>query len=639
MPDSIDSFTRYEERDLLRFLTCGSVDDGKSTLIGRLLYDAGAAFEDQLDAARKATRKRADFEGELDFSLLVDGLEAEREQGITIDVAYRYFSTPRRNFIIADTPGHEQYTRNMATGASHCNLAVILVDARLGVLPQTRRHAFIASLLGIRHVVVAVNKMDMVGYSAARFDEIRAELSDFAARLQVSDLEFIPLSALKGDNVVFRSEQMPWYEGRPLLDLLEHVHVASDANLIDLRFPVQYVMRPDADARAYAGTLLSGILRAGERVVILPSMRETRIGTIVTAAGAIEEAHAPMAVAVTLTDDVDVSRGDMLVHPNNVPDLTREIEAMIVWMSERPLRRGNEYLLKHTSVLVPASIAELRYRTNIDTLRREDADSLSLNEIGRARIEVPRTLAVDGYARNRGTGAFILIDRITNETVGAGMVVDRDTAADAATHRKSVDAGSNVRSAKGSVSPADKARIAKQAPLVVWLTGLPRSGKSSIAYALETSLFDRGILTQVLDGENLRLGISADLGFGPADRREAVRRAAEAARLVCGLGAVAIVALVSPAAEDRRRARQSLSELPFVEVFCDAPLEVCEARDTDRLYARARAGELFNVTGIDLPYERPTETDLVLATDRASVDENVARVLALLETRGLIRAL
>jgi bifunctional enzyme CysN/CysC len=632
-----DLLTRYESRSTLRFLTCGSVDDGKSTLIGRMLYDSGAAFDDQLDAARRATKKLGSFDGELDFSLLVDGLEAEREQGITIDVAWRYFSTARRNFIIADTPGHVQYTRNMATGASHCNLAVILVDARLGVLPQTRRHAFIASLLGIRHLVVAVNKMDAVGWSEERFEAIRAEASDFAARLQYSDLEFVPLSALQGDNVVHRSERMPWYEGRPLLDLLENVHVASDANLVDFRLPVQLVLRASAASRAYAGTIASGVVRAGDRVVVLPSMRETRVASIAGPAGAVEEAHAPMAVAVTLADEVDVSRGDVLAPPNNVPELARELEAMVVWMSERAAARGGDYLLKQGTSQVPATLTDIRYRTNVDTLHREEASSLALNEIGRVHIEASRALAVDPYARNRATGAFILIDRITNETAGAGMIIDRETAAHASSHRVAVDAQSNVHASRALVSRDEKAALLRQAPFVVWLTGLPRSGKSSLARALEKALFDRGMLTEVLDGENLRLGISADLGFSLSDRREAARRAAEAARLVCGLGGVAIVALVSPSAADRAAARAASGDLPFFEIFCDAPLAVCEARDTERLFARARAGELYNVTGIDLPYERPETPELVLDTERESVEANVARIVGMLAGRGLVR--
>lgn len=631
-----DLLSTYESRDTLRFLTCGSVDDGKSTLIGRMLHDAGVVFEDQLEAARRATKKRAGFVGELDFSLLVDGLEAEREQGITIDVAWRYFSTPRRNFIIADTPGHEQYTRNMATGASHCNLAVILVDARLGVLPQTRRHAFIASLLGIRHLVVAVNKMDAVEWSEERFDAIRADFSDFAARLQYSDVEFVPLSALEGDNVVRRSERMPWYAGRPLLDLLENVHIASDENLIDFRLPVQLVLRPDSDSRLYAGTIASGVVRAGDAIAVLPSMRQSKIAAIAGPAGPVPEAHAPMAVAVSLADDVDVSRGDVLAPPNNVPELARELEAMVVWMAERPAARGGDYLLKSGTSQIPATLVDVRYRTNVDTLRREEARALSLNEIGRVRIEAARAIPVDPYARNRATGSFILIDRITNETAGAGMIIARETAAHASAHHVAVDAGANVRPSKGLVSSEEKAALAGQSPLVVWLTGLPRSGKSSLAYALEKRLYDRGVLTQVLDGENLRLGISADLGFSVADRREAVRRAVEAAKLVCGLGGVSIVALVSPFSADRAAARDSMAGTPFVEVFCDAPLEVCEARDTARLYARARAGELYNVTGIDLPYERPARADLVLDTAHEGVDANVDRVLELLTSRGLL---
>jgi bifunctional enzyme CysN/CysC len=631
----IDQFlARYEERSLLRFLTCGSVDDGKSTLIGRLLYDSGTVYDDQLEAARRASGKRG---ATLDLSLLVDGLDAEREQGITIDVAYRYFSTPRRQFIIADTPGHVQYTRNMATGASHCELAVILVDARHGILPQTRRHAFITSLLGIRNFVVAVNKMDAVAYAQDRFEQIRGEFADFAARLQVGSVEFIPVSALHGDNVVHRSERMPWYEGRPLLDFLENVLVSSQANLIDLRFPVQYVVRPERGGRGYAGTIASGILRTSDEIVVLPSLRRSRVAAIESSTGPVAEAFASMAVVVRLRDEVDVSRGDMIAHVRNVPQLAREFEAMVVWMSERELSPGFDFLLKQAAATGPATVTDLRYRMNVESLRREQAAGLRMNEIGRVRVETVRPVAYDPYSRNPGTGSFILIDRISNETVGAGMILDRETDESLGRRRPALDAGSNVHPRLGGVPGPDKARWFRQTPAVVWITGLPRSGKSSVAFGLERALFEAGVTAQVLDGENLRLGLSVDLGFSPADRREAVRRAAEVARLLCGNGVVAIVALVSGSRDDRALARAITAPQSFVEVFCSAPLEVCEGRDGDGLFLRARRGELANVSGIDLPYEAPEAADLVLDTALLPVDENVRLVQALLVSRGLAR--
>ncbi len=469
----------YGRRDLLRFLTCGSVDDGKSTLIGRLLHDTQMVYDDQLAAVRRDTLRHGTTGEEIDFALLMDGLEAEREQGITIDVAYRYFATSRRKFIIADTPGHEQYTRNMATGASTCNLAVILVDARKGVLDQTRRHAFIASLLGIRHLVVAVNKMDLVGYSQERFEEIRNEFTGFAAKLQANDIDFIPLSALRGENVVHRAATMPWYQGSPLLDYLETVHIAGDVNLIDLRFPVQYVLRPHLDFRGYCGTIASGVLRVGQEVLVLPSGARSRVARIVSFEGELPEAFAPMAVTVTLEDELDVARGDMFVAVNNVPHLARDVEAMLVWMSQNALAPGREYLLKQTSVQTPAIVTDLRYRINVNTMHREDAAGLALNEIGRARIETPRLLAFDAYAVNRGTGAFILVDRISNETVAAGMILDREAADSAASPRSS--AGRLVLLLEGAVEDAVALEESLRASgLFVWAYD-PREGTSHIA--------------------------------------------------------------------------------------------------------------------------------------------------------------
>ncbi len=631
---------RYGNRSMLRLLTCGSVDDGKSTLIGRLLYDSQTVHDDVLAATAKASARYGTTGKEVDLALLVDGLQAEREQGITIDVAHRYFATDRRKFIIADTPGHVQYTRNMATGASNCDLAIILIDARQGVLEQTRRHSFLCALLGIQHFVVAVNKMDLVDWSEQRFDEIRAQYTEFAARLEVRDIHFLPLSALKGENVVFRGENMPWFQGAPLLEHLETVHVASDRNLVDLRFPVQLVLRPNLDFRGFCGTLASGVLRVGDPIAVVPSGRQSRVKGIHTFRGQVEEAFAPMAVTVTLTDEVDISRGDMIVAPNNAPALDNAIEAMLVWFHQEPMQLGKQYLVKHTTLQTAAAVTDLRYRINVGTLRREPAATLQMNEIGRIRLETARPLAADPYAKNRGTGSFILIDRMNNATVGAGMIVERRSAAETVTRRRdSADAGRNVRSHQGrrQVTPQMREQQAGHRPFVLWLTGLPRAGKTSLAYALEKELFDCNHRVHALDGEVLRQGLSRDLGFSGADRAEHQRRAAEVAKLHLTLGFSSIVALVSPLRSDREQARAIAGTEHFFELFCDAPLATCEARDTDNLYARARAGEIDNVTGIDAPYETPTRPDLHLDTMRDSVAANVAKVMAFLRQRGLIK--
>ena len=629
---------RYGQREMLRLLTCGSVDDGKSTLIGRLLYDSQTVHDDVLAATKKASARYGTTGQEVDLALLVDGLQAEREQGITIDVAFRYFATDRRKFIIADTPGHVQYTRNMATGASTCDLAIILIDARHGVLEQTRRHSFICSLLGIQHFVVAINKMDLVDWSEQRFQEIRAAYAEFATRLQVRDIHFLPMSALKGENVVHRGESMPWFQGSPLLDHLETVHVASDRNLVDLRFPVQHVLRPNLDFRGFSGTIASGVLREGDTVAIVPSGRQTTVKAIHTFEGTLKEAWAPMSVTVTLDDEVDCSRGDMLVSPNNAPTLDNAVEAMVVWFHEQPLQPGKQYLIKHTTQQTAAAVTDLRYRINVGTLHREGADQLQMNEVGRIRLETARPLAADDYAKNRATGSFILIDRMHNATVGAGMIVERKTAAESTQRRRdAADARTNVRlSEKREVTPAARQARLGQVPFVMWVTGLPRSGKSSLAYALEKALFDQNRHVHVLDGERLRAGLNRDLGFGGADRWENQRRAAELAKLNLEHGIATIIALVSPLRFERQQACDIVGAERFVEVFCDAPLAACEARDKDGLYARARAGQIANVTGIDAPYEAPNAPALALDTVGVSLQDNVARVLSLLRQRKLL---
>jgi bifunctional enzyme CysN/CysC len=627
----------YGKQELLRILTCGSVDDGKSTLIGRLLHDGAGVFEDQLATLRKDTTRYGTTGEEIDFALLMDGLQAEREQGITIDVAYRYFSTPKRKFIIADTPGHEQYTRNMATGASTSDLAIILIDARKGVLPQTRRHAFICSLLGIRHVVIAINKMDLVDYSEQAFESIKAECVEFLAKLQLGDVHFIPLSARRGENVVAGSSNMPWYAGGPLLAYLESVHIASDRNLIDLRLPVQLVLRPNLDFRGFAGTLASGMLRIGEEVVALPSGRKSRVKSILRSGVEVAEANAPMAVIVTLEDEIDISRGDVLARPNNVPTLTNSIESMVVWMNETPLVPGRSYLLKTATAMAPVTVTDLRYRMNIESLRSEPASELKLNEIGRVRLESARSFAIDAYAKNRQMGGFILIDRLSNATLAGGMALERASVEDSLERgRVAHDAGQNLSSPRSKIEPQARAKRLGQRPFTLWLTGLPRSGKSSLAFELERRFFELGRQAVALDGEVLRQGLCSDLGFSGPDREENLRRAAELARLLNDQGLIVIAAFVSAARAARERVRRIVGEQRFLEAWCQAPLEVVEARDTTGLYARARAGEIANVTGIDHAFEEPTGADFVLDTAGQSVDQNVERLLAGLRQRGLL---
>jgi bifunctional enzyme CysN/CysC len=602
-----------EKKDLLRFLTCGSVDDGKSTLIGRLLNDSLQIYEDHLRALESDSRRIGSAGDNVDFALLMDGLKAEREQGITIDVAYRYFSTPRRKFIIADCPGHVQYTRNMVTGGSTCNLAVVLVDAQKGVSEQTRRHSFICSLLDIGHILVAVNKMDLVDWSEEVFEAIRADFTGFAARLAVRDVSFVPISALAGDNVVDRSVRMPWYRGAPLLDLLEDAHVASERNLVDLRFPVQYVLRQEMSFRGYAGTVASGVLRPGAEVVVLPAGNRTRVRSIFTWEGEVPEAFPPMAVTVTVEDDLDIGRGDMLVYPRNQPRVGDDLEAVLVWMDEKPLSLDRPYIVKQTTRETRAQVEEIAYRFDVNTLHREPAETLALNEIGRVRIGLARPLAFDPYTRNRATGSFILIDPVSNATAGAGMILDR--AAPREVGDRTDTGRSALRPRQSLVRAAEREARLGQRPVTVWLTGLPKSGKSTVAYAYERRLFDEGRAVVVLDGENLRLGISDNLGFGALERSENVRRAAHIARLMNDAGLVVVVALVSPFAADRAEARRIVGEDRFFEVYLSAPIEVCESRDTEDLYARARRGELPGFTGVSAPYEPPESPDLTLDPD------------------------
>ncbi|MFB9783113.1 adenylyl-sulfate kinase [Rhodococcus sp. IC4_135] len=610
---------------LLRVATAGSVDDGKSTLIGRLLYDSKSIFEDQLEAVERSSRERGDEYANL--ALLTDGLRAEREQGITIDVAHRYFATPHRKFIIADTPGHEQYTRNMVTGASTADLALILVDARKGVLEQTRRHAFLSTLLGIPHLVLCVNKMDLVGWSQERFEEIKEEFRQFAIKLDVHDLTFIPVSALLGDNIVARTENMSWYDGPSLLHHLEQVHIASDRNLIDARFPVQYVIRPqkqtDADLhdfRGYAGTVASGVFKPGDEIVALPSGFTSTVKAVHGPGGdVIDEAFAPSAVCIELTDDLDVSRGDQLCRLNNRPQVGQEIDAMVCWLTEQTtLSENNRYSLLHTTRSTKAQIVKLDYRLDVNSLHRDEkAEFLSLNEIGRISIKTQQPLMFDPYRRNRVTGSFILVDETTGNTVAAGMI-NGPTLKESRVVWHSSEVSREERATTGGT---------------VWLTGLSASGKSTIAVELERRLVAAGIPAYRLDGDNLRHGLNADLGFSAEDRAENVRRVGAVAQLFADSGAVAVACLISPYREDRDRVRAAheAAGLKFVEVYVDTPIEQCEARDPKGMYAKARAGEIKGFTGVDDPYEAPASPELVIRPEDGTPTELALRIMEVLD--------
>src|SRR5215213_10391462 len=618
---------RHQRKELLRFLTCGSVDDGKSTLIGRLLHDTKMIYDDQLAAVKRDSEKVGTTgAGEIDLALLTDGLKAEREQGITIDVAYRYFSTDRRKFIIADTPGHEQYTRNMATGASTCQLAIILIDARHGVQTQTRRHSFIVSLLGIRHVVVAVNKMDLVGYSRDDFERIKDDYTGFVAKLDLRDITFIPMSALRGDNVVSKSDAMPWYPGPPLLDHLETVHIASDRNLTDLRFPVQYVIRPNLDFRGFAGTVASGVVRTGDEVMVLPSGKRSRVKSIVTYDGELDEAFAPQAVTVTLTDEVDVSRGDMLVHPNSPPHVSSQIEAMVVWMAEQPFVPGRTYALKQTTRQVAAEVAAFRHGVDVNTLEHRAAARLGLNEVGHVQLSLTQPLACDPYRTNAATGAFILIDRLTNNTVGAGMILEAGAP-------RQAEAVATAKARESLVAPAEREQRFGQRPVTVLLVGLTGSGKSRIAYALERRLWDEGRAVTVLYGQNMRQGLNRDLGFAADDRSENLRRSAEVAKLMNDAGVITIAAFVAPHEAVRERAKQLIGRDRVLEVYCTAPMEVLRARDQSGAYHLADEGKIAQMPGVTAAFEEPKSPDLVLPTDQISVDESVGRIVELMKAR------
>ncbi len=633
MTDIQTFLAQNEEKELLRFSTAGSVDDGKSTLIGRLLADSKNIYEDHLASLKQLARK----DEAPDLALLLDGLKAEREQGITIDVAYRYFSTPKRKFIIADTPGHEQYTRNMATGASGANLAIVLVDARNGVLTQTRRHAFITSLLGIQHLVVAVNKMDTVDYSEEVFAAIRQEFLDYAAKLNVSDIRLVPVSALLGDNVVEKSGRMPWYHGQTVLDILEDVQFLTDRNLVDLRFPVQYVIRPNQDERYYAGPVLSGVVRPGDEVLILPGQNRTRVKSVSSFDGDHEAAYPPMSISLQLEDEVDVSRGDMIVHPKNLPHVERRFEAMMVWMNEIPMDPSRHYLIKQTTQTARASIDHVDYRIDVDTLHKVNVPHLTLNEIGRVALTSNRPLYYDAYQANRLTGSFILVDYLSNNTVAAGMIIDRLPGERVP---MDVDADSEPRastSPKYSLVNLDR-RITRygQKPCTIWITGLVGSGKSTVTYGLEKALYEEGYSVVVLDSSVVRSGLSRDLGFSAADQAENLRRVAECAAMLNESGLIVIASFVSPGEDTRRQVAERIGTDRYVEVFVEASIAWCRKHDTTGCYGMSDRGLLRNLAGVDYPYEKPRDPALTVSAETDPVDLSVTRIVELMKEKGYL---
>lgn len=621
MSEETFSSEGYLNMELLRFTTCGSVDDGKSTLIGRLLYDSKSIFEDQLEALEQSSKMRGS--DEVDLAHLTDGLRAEREQGITIDVAYRYFATPKRKFIIADTPGHVQYTRNMVTGASTADLAIILIDARLGVQIQSKRHAFIASLLGIPHLLVAINKMDLMEYSEKVYNEIVESFKQFSERLDIHDITFIPISALNGDNVVDKSEHMPWYNGNTVLHHLETVHIASDNNLVDLRFPVQYVIRPDLNFRGYAGRVESGIIRIGDKVTVLPNMKETKVKSIETFDGNLPEAFASQSVTVCLEDEIDISRGDMLVRSGNIPKVTRHFEAMICWMHEETFAQGGKFILRHSSKEVQCFVQDLHYRVNMENLHREEVSKFDLNDIGKVTLKTASPIFVDNYRDNRATGSFILIDPATKITVAAGMI--RQTIDNVKTKSYHHPVSSNVVMHPDSVGRKEREALLGQKGACLWFTGLSGSGKSTMAQALCRSLHHDGRYVVVLDGDNIRHGLCGDLGFDDASREENIRRIAEVAKLFVQNGAIVLTAFISPFIADRDKARELMEE-DFIEVFVDCPIEVCRERDPKGLYEKADKGEIKQFTGIDSPYEAPPNPEIQIKTDQASLEESILAI-------------
>ncbi len=613
-------FARQESRDILRFLTCGSVDDGKSTLIGRLLYDSKTIFEDQMRSLEAVSKKHGTTGDDIDLALLLDGLQAEQEQGITIDVAYRFFASDKRKFVVADTPGHEQYTRNMATGASNCELAVILIDARKGVLTQTRRHSFINSLIGVRHVVLAVNKMDLMDFSQEVFDKIVDDYKAFAQGFEFETIMAVPLSARYGDNVVTKSENTPWYDGPSLLTYLEDIDVESADRSLPFRFPVQWVNRPNLNFRGFSGTVASGIAHVGDEVVVAKSGKTSRIKSIVTMDGDLSEAEAGEAVTITLEDEVDISRGDLLALTQHRPQVTDQISAHIIWMDNSRMMVGRPYIIKMGTQQTQVTVTDLKHKIDVNDATHKDAGkTLELNEIGFCNLSFAQPLAMDTYEENRKTGSFILIDRFSNQTVAAGLVWFGLRRAENI-HWQAVDIDKKARAAQKG-----------QTPKVLWFTGLSGSGKSTIANLVEKKLHGEGHHTYLLDGDNVRHGLNRDLGFTDVDRVENIRRIGEVAKLMVDAGLIVLTAFISPYVSERRMVREMLEEGEFFEVYVDTPLEVCEARDVKGLYAKAREGKIKNFTGIDAPYEAPVQPEIYVNTAEMSAEAAADLIIAALE--------
>ncbi|MCG5501654.1 sulfate adenylyltransferase subunit CysN [Ectothiorhodospira lacustris] len=615
----------HQHKGLLRFITCGSVDDGKSTLIGRLLYESHMLFEDHMTALQADSRRWGTQGEEIDFALLVDGLAAEREQGITIDVAYRFFSTERRKFIVADTPGHEQYTRNMVTGASTADAAILMVDARKGILTQTRRHSYLVSLLGIRAIVVAVNKMDLVDYSEQVYRRIRDDYEAFARQIGVEAVTFIPVSAFKGDNIVSPSPHMDWYRGPTLMGYLETVEIDEDRmQAAPFRLPVQWVNRPNLDFRGYAGTLAGGVVRPGDRIRVQPSGKESTVARIVTRDGDLEQAVAGQSVTLTLADEIDISRGDMISAAREPAGTADQFETTLIWMHDEPLLPGRQYLLKLGARTVTASVTAIKYQVNVNTLEHTAAKKLELNAIGVCNISLDRPVAFDPYTDNRDTGGFILIDRLSNNTVAAGLI------------HFALRRSQNIHLQPVDINQEAHARLKGQRPCVLWFTGLSGAGKSTIANLVEKKLHAEGRHTYLLDGDNVRHGLNKDLGFTDADRVENIRRVGEVARLMVDAGLIVLTAFISPFRSERQMARELLNEGEFLEIFVDTPLEAAEARDPKGLYRKARRGELKNFTGIDSPYEAPEAPEVHVDTTRMTPEDAAELIVEHIRNAGYL---
>ena len=616
-----------EQKDLLRILTAGSVDDGKSTLIGRLMFDSKMLYEDQLASLERDSKRVGHAGEEIDYALLLDGLKAEREQGITIDVAYRYFSTNKRKFIIADCPGHEQYTRNMVTGASTANLAIILIDATKGVITQTRRHTYLVSLLGIKHVVLAVNKMDLVDYRQEVFNDICADYKAFVSQLNIPDVEFIPLSALKGENVVDGTGKMPWYHGKSMLEFLETVHVASDRNFEDFRFPVQYVNRPDRDFRGFAAKVTSGIVRKGDEIMVLPSRKKSIVKQIVSYDGELQEAFPPQSVTITLNDEIDISRGEMIVHPDNLPHIERHFEAMLVWMDENPMNPATQFYIKHNTNTTKARVDHIKYKVDINTLQKSAINHFELNEIGRVVLTTVKPIFFDPYTKNKGTGSFVLIDPVTHNTCAVGMIIDKLESGEL-TNKISLDEyRSRIDMGECLIDKTERQKRYGQKGATLWITGLHGSGKNELAYHLEKQLFDMGATVVLLDGSTVRSGLSRELDFSPTDHVEHLRRVAHIARMLNDQGIIVICSFISPNENNRKQVAEIIGNERFRLIFMDADLEFCK-QNKPELYQLANDGKLDNLPGVDVVFEEPVKTELTLKPN--NLKQNLDLIIDLL---------